>query len=965
MVIFNGREISSKFLRNNKIIEISSPIKDISEAIETMRECVKNGEPLEKFYITAYQYSEKPFAIINKDLPEWKGKANVFDEVLDEVELESLIDMSAIYKRPKEFVDFEKFQFNLSTDMEFKTIQVSNEEILIDFMVSYGILPTLLNLEEEKSISELKELSKQGENLVRMFDGEKYSISRFNAPPPLSWIEDYQKLNPYEKKLVTDSRIHPAKVMQIKRGLSEYAKDSLIRKEIIESVVESYNQGNKLKSKEIVEAWTLGYGNQYKEMLTLAEEVFKAKFRGHAPRVLAEYMEGALASRGIDPAKATREEIEEIASNFSQQSVSRIAKYRNPVLLALSEKIPMGNMKDNLVQAIGVSIGTKELKTLFDKGLPEWLNENPNVKVEEFLKICSILKDLDGKLDPKDKPKDVIAKIELKDGYIDAKRFEDKTVYKNFGYKFENNEIAIKGRNISAKQGNLTIRMLAADDYKNFLVGKYTHCCQRYGDAGESCVYKYTSDPFAACVVIERGDQILAQGFVWTDEINDVFVFDNVELANDRDVQQFSDLFSAYAEALPYKNVHVGTGYNQGMNGWGVKVGQDTKNKIFAVMPTTIDGRRDITSWGNGNCYSDYHIDGGSIARAIKHNGVMKLNKKADVIVSIKPDEPTKWDDLTKPEFSFMLNDWNKTIEERLELAKLFQENPSPEIQMDIVKSSPLAVISLDEVCEEAQRYILDNHRHLIWKIKNPIDDVKIAMVKEDPTYLKYIENPPEELVLDAVRKDGTIISIIENPSEEICLEAVKQNGYAIKSIPLELQTERVQMAAIEREPKIATILKNPSEEVLISAVSLRPELISIVGDRIISSNVQMAAVNVKPSVINMIPYPNPDIVSYAIHKNGLLIRNFQKEYPELREVALRQNGYAIRCLHNVSLEEARIAIEQNPKVIDIIKNKEIVNILKEEYDFLREDEPNESIPFISAIERGMENDSFGIEDSF
>lgn len=951
MVIFNGKEMSSRFVRNGQIVEINSPIKDIPEALEEMRRCVKEGEPLSSFYISTYNYGGDgyKFEPISKDTFEWNkhfvnvdgtmkevARKNVFDLVLTETEANVLEDDAAVYKRPKEFVEYERFQFNQTTPYNFKPAHPSNDEILYEFMSAYGILPTIWN--EDRPINELLSLSKSGENLVRMYNGSDYEISKFNAAPPLEWIESYQKLSPYEKRVVQDGRIHPAKIMQIAKGLKEISNDYLIRKEFVDYIYANHSDKKRVTSKDVIEHFSNDFAKENESCIALAEEVFKENFHGRAPRVLSEYMEGALAARGIKPSEMTREQVDEIVSKFNQGNVSRVAKYRNPVLLALSEKgkVNFANQKDAVLQAIGATISVSSLNDMFSKQFPEWLDKHPDARPEEVLKICSLLPEID-KINVNDSAKEIIAKIELKDGYTDARRFEEKSIYASQGYKFENNEVAIRGRNIVCKQGNLTMRMLSADDYKNFMVGKATHCCQRFGDAGESCVYKYTSDPFAACVVIERGDKIVAQGFVWTDELNDTFVFDNVELDNDREVQQFSDLFAAYAKALPYANVHVGTGYNQGMNGWGDKVGFDKKNKIFATMPTTIDGRTNITNWGDGNCYTDYHTtDSSSLARVIKHLGGMRIKQNTEVQVDIKPDEPTKWDELAKPDLNFMLNDWRKTPEERLEIAKKFRENPTPELQLEIIKTMPQAVGSLEHPSEEVQMYILNNEPSLIWKIKEPCFEVQKKMVSEDPAYLTAISNPPEELVLEAISKDGGLISIIEDPSEEACKLAVAQNGFAIKYIPIEKQTSEVQVAAVENEPKSISLIQNPSVDALLRAVEKKPEVVSLLRD--IPEEVQMTAVSERPSVVNMIKNPSYGVVSEAVHHNGLMVRNFQSMYPDLREVAVRQNGFAIRCLKSPTIEEVRLAVEQNPKAISAIKNEELLTQIRSEYpeDYFR-----------------------------
>lgn len=930
MIIYNEREMSSRFVKDNKIIEINSTIRDIPSAIEKIRSEVSKETPdLSDFSIQAYQFSDEPFQVYVSGSPimETRNTANnAFDTILSESMYASLSDSAVQYIRPDAFIQFEKEMFNQRTTMHFTPVEITPEELLQEMMAGYGILPTLWDV--EKPITELKALSNAGEKLIRLFDGDKWRISKYNAAPPLSWIEFYQKLTPYEKRVVSDGRVHPAKVVQIANFIKANAKDTLLTKEMVNYLIKkTYNEdnGKRISAKEVAEHFLEEYAEKNKQMLDIATEIFKEKYHGFAPRVLTEYMHGALSARGIAPKDATKEQIEEIADNFSRQNVSKVAKYKNPVLLALSEKVDYGKIKDSLILAIGSEISISSLKELFLKKFPEWLNNNPDATPIEVLKIAEKIGEVD-RIDINMSPKDLVGLIENKKGYEDCKHFEGKNVYRSAGYKFENNEIAIKGRHIVAKQGNLTMRMLAPDDYKNFTIGIDTHCCQRYGDAGESCVYKYTSDPFAAGVVIERGDKVVAQAFVWVDVMTDTFVFDNVELANDREVQQFTGLFASYAKALPYKNVHIGTGYNQGMNGWGQKVLFDKKNPITATMPTTVDGRTDITSWGNGNCYSDYHTNGGSIARVIKHMGQLKINESPDVRVEIAPDEPTRWDELAKSDLCFMLNDWQRPIEERLEVARQFRENPSEVLQMEIIHRTPQAITSLEHPCEEAQLYILQHHPELLWNIQNPCSRIQVELIKQDPSYISSIENPSEEMIVDVLKRDGMMLEHIQNPSSVACLAAVKQNGYARKFVPEDKVTDEINEAAAKSQPKVIVDIQNPNSQTIRNALAENPDVISIMKNP--SQFAQMFAVSLKPSVINQIDEPCYEAVREAVSRNGLMIRNFQKQYPELREVALRQNGYAAGCLKNLTLEEARIAINQNTQAASAIKDKEILATL-------------------------------------
>lgn len=935
MVIYNGREMSSRFVRDNKIVEINSTIKDIPQAIEKLREELGKESPdLSAFSINAYQYSDQEFTPLVKGVPEWRTKVNVFDKVLSDTEYEILADVAAVYKRPTEFVEFEHDQFNLPCKMQFTPVEISTDEVIKELVAAYGILPTLWEI--DKPIEELKALSTVGENLVRNFQGEEWGVSMFNAAPPLEWIEMYKNLSPYEKRVVSSGRVHPAKIMQIIKKIKDvYAgngrMDPLLRQEEVDYVIKNTTPEKKITAAEVAEYFTEGYAKEHKNAVDLADSIFKSdkynsKFHRHSPMVLSEYVEGNLAMRGIKPDNVTEEQMDEIVSAFNQSNVSKIAKYRNPVLLGLSTKIDFSKQKDAIIQAMGALVPTSMLNRLNEIGFPEWINNHPDVKPEDMLTIVSKRDEIET-IDPTFSPQKLLSWIKNKRGYEESLKFENDSRFSSVGYKFGNNELAIKGRHIVAKQGNLTMRMLPADDYANFTIGIDTHCCQRYGDAGNSCVYKYTSDPFAGAVVIERGDKVVAQGFVWVDVATDTFVFDNVELDNDREVQQFSDLFAAYSKALPYENVHVGTGYNQGMNGWGAKVLFDKNHPIAAKMPTTVDGRTNISSgWGDGNCYSDYHTSGGSVARVIKHMGNMKLHQKNDVVVTSSPDEPTRWDELAKPDLCFMINDWEKPIEERLEIARQFRENPTEAMQISIIKRTPRAIASLENPCREAQLYVLENHQDLIWSIKNPIPEVQVVLIEKDPSYLCQIENPSEDMIIDVLKRDGLQLGIVQNPTERECLEAVSQNGYAAKYVPEELRTPPVQIAAANQEPKTIALFESPCEQAVMAALSKNPDVISLIHD--LTDSEQVYAVTKRPSVINQITNPCYEAVEKAVSLNGLMIRNFQNQYPELREVALRQNGFAIGCLSNITLAEAVMALEQNPNAIMAIKSSEISEAL-------------------------------------
>jgi len=632
-------------------------------------------------------------------------------------------------------------------------------------------------------------------------------------------------------------------------------------------------------------------------VITKAEEVFKELYHGHAPRVLSEYMAAQALTLGKDVSQLTNNQIRTIATNFSQTSVSKIAKYKSPVLFALSDKLNFAEIRAEHAVVIGTYVKPSQICPLIQKGFVEWYNKNKDTPTSELVDLLNRINDID-KFDMNKSAKDIVFNLDNAYGKSQSLLME-----RRYNYHFSNNELAIRGRHIQAREGKMKMYMLQKDDYRNFTVGYDTHCCQHYGNAGESCVWKYTTDPFAGCVVIERDGAILAQGFVWTDEANDTLVFDNVEFANDRDISQFTSLFAAWAREMPYQNIHIGTGYNQGMRGWGKQITHQV------TLPTTLS---------NGHCYTDYHSD----ARAIKANGEMLISEKTNVHVTSQPDEPTRWDVLTRPDTSFMLNCFQKTIQERIDFAQRFIENPTPELQLEAVRMNPAVIQHIENATPEAQIIAVRADASYAALIQNPCDEVQLMLFEKDPNYIRKLSNPSEQVCLLAVRKNGLLLEAIQNPTEAVIKEAVKQNGYAIKFV--RQPSEEVQLLAVKSTPKIVTMIPYASERVQETAIKKDPHIIALMNNP--SEHLQKIAVKADPYVINEISNPTYSAVKTAVEKNGLLIRNFQYQYPNLRMVAVQQNGYALRALKNPTDEEMIAAVQQNRNAASIIRNPEILN---------------------------------------
>lgn len=890
MIIYNGDEIATKYMKKDEImVEIRSTHK-----LEELLEKPRRGESLTEndAVITAYKALDGAVVTQAQEVrdcgtePLSVSCREEYEDVIEEAE-------STRGERDSMFKAFEAFSFNRPwRNFQFETITLTEEQLKLQLSAALGIMPTVKDI-PDKSVAELKKMSQDGDRLFWSFA----EVSTRNPLPSKEDIEFYESLCDYERRVINESFIHPKRLLSIAKTLKEHTPGRFFT---LEEEYKAWSIQNDERIIERAELTKCTYLTD--EVIAKAEEIFKELYHGHAPRVLKEYMAAMVLAKSFINTPPTETQIREIAAAFDQKNVAKVAKYKNLVLFALAEKLNYNEMKEEHIQALAVYVRPTYINALLTKGFVNWYQANKDTNTSDLVEMLKVL-DKIPHFDRAKSAKDHVTDLVNQKGKADCEQMERK-----YRYKFADNELAIRGRHVVAQQGKLKMYMLPADDYRNFTVGYDTHCCQHLGNAGESCVWKLTSDPFAGVVVIERDGDILAQGFVWTDEVQDTLVFDNVEFADDRKVQQFSDLFAAWSNAMPYQNIHVGVGYNQGMMGWGKKADYQ------ATLPTTLSDNR---------IYSDYHAD----ARSLKKNGAMQLAEKLPVRVTSRPDEETKWDVLARPATAFLLNDCHSSIESRLSFARAFLENPTAQIQLEAVRRNIQAIRDIEHPTEEVQKYVIEKDPQMALFINDPTVEVQRILISIDPNYIRNIQNPDEDMAREVVKKNGFLLTSIANPSDEVIRLAVEQNGYVIREVPRERQTDALQLAAVKSNPKVIAILPSPSERVQKQAIEYNPHVIGLMDAP--SEELQLYAVDLDPGVINEIKEPTYNAVHRAVSKNGLLVRNFQYLYPQLRSVALAQNGFVINALRNPTDEEYVLAVQQNRLVLNSIRNPQLqANIL-------------------------------------
>lgn len=777
-----------------------------------------------------------------------------------------------------------------------------------------NILPTVMD--EPVSAREKIRLSGLGNELLWHFNDEEGRISAKNRYPDMETIRYYEKFTPYEKQIVKEGHIHPRKYVELKKKIEADYPGWLLTNQSFKVMKDEesdyylqgetpiYVSGSRLSLSDVEKA-LLHPSMEQQHPAEFAEAVNKGndEFRQvihRAPRVLSEYVLAHCLREGHI---LNNDEIRKMVADFSLPSLSKVARYHNFALYALADKIRFQETPKEHIEAFGSYLDPARIHIYEKNGFFDWYNAHRDITTNELL---NIMKNIDSiqEFPVEWNVEKLLYEIDQNRG-----RKED-ALYKQYrgGVTLEHNDLAIRGRNIEVTDGKYTILMLDADDYRNETVGYPTHCCQRFNEAGESCVIKIMTDPFAAVVVIVRNKDVkdgkwvsgdpLAQAFTWTHEASSTLVFDNMEFADDRKVSQFSDLIATYAEAMPYLNMHVGVGYNQGMEGWGIQV---PKCVPLSVNP---DGYQP---------YSDYH----SNARALKNHGEMMLGMKdrSRIKVFTKELVPSKYDDLARPEYRW-LSDVDQPLTKKLELLSQVEAHPDdPDVQMKMVNANPKAIQFIEHPDLSVQQWIARYHKDLAGFIKDPNPEIYNDLVRAEPRAILNFPDVPESTWMLAVRGNGLLLKYCPHPTKDIVLAAVQNNGIAIQFAGNLQNDPEIQKAAVEQTPLALKHIQNPTEEVTILAAG--KDIDSINKDTILPIETQRTLVEKDPAnILNFKEKADPSVVLLALEKKGSLIRNFRNASHEMQLAAVRQDGLAIRHIRNPEMDVLMAAYEENPRAI-------------------------------------------------
>lgn len=973
MIIFNGQELKSPFTKTEKrVININSVL-----SFEDVMNHLLNKEPFPegKVSIANYEYSEDEPQFYDAAAPSEHQADDLFYDILDytrknatefygedgfvpQDHIDALFQKD--YTRPNDFKTFEKYQFGQAVLTPYKLVtELSDDDLLKEFKMAIGTPPTLMDA--NLTYEELRKYN----SLTAQLMVPSWNPSKENPYPTIQELDHFASMNDYERRLITDGYVHPYRAFK----MAEYLKSHISPNYLF--TTEDYD---KLKADAKGDIEILSQRDSLSisdEQKTKAERLFRENFHNFVPQVYKEYLVArAIRDGGYEGySKMLDRNMEKYVKEFNRKNITPpVAKSKSLPLIGYITDINFNNLPKKLTEIIGTYVTFNDLHDLEKKGFPEYLNTHQDITPQQLHQLITYHEKIQ-KFDKEKDPVQLIMEVKNYAGYQDYLIFRGElqsrkndalgnycgqiiklshplSTYLINGKPMEisDNLIAIKGRHTVAKQGQYVMRMLPPDDFSNFTVGYDTTCCQHAGNAGEACTFKAVTDPFAGIVVMEKAGKVKAQAFVWTDEMKDTFVFDNVEFAGNDSLDnilsaEIKDLMQQWIEAIPYKNVHIGTGCNGSMRGWGRPI----KEEEFATLPTTIKGN---------HTYSDYHA---ANARCIKRDGemVMKLSDpEAHIEITTKPDEPTKWDKLAEPGLNFLLNDYNKTFEEKMAFAERLSGNLGLREQMEVVSVNPRSIALIEHPEPDVQRFILEHHPGLIEFIQNPIPEILYHNLSKNPEKIFEVEDPTPEAINVALSANGMLISRFAEITDEMIWSAIRQTPKAASVVPRNRLTLDMERYIVSQDPAVVLSYMDPSREVLVTAIAQKPALISKINNP--SYDMKLDVIRQNPNLILDIKNPRQEnetpeehnqmvknLWTAAVEGNGYLIRNCGRSFPDLRMTALRQTPFAIVCLKDVTREELEYVTSADPKAYMFIQDP----ILRQEGQRLTEQHFGEAIP--------------------
>lgn len=283
------------------------------------------------------------------------------------------------------------------------------------------------------------------------------------------------------------------------------------------------------------------------------EAVLKAAFKKHFNRVPRVVSEMAQWAEDFFGGKSKWVNLIDFAKEFQPRVfASDLKMSEGDVFLAFGWYLasPKKAQKGYDIDAIKYVISHNLVKS----SVHDWLMEHKNLSYENCMFAINHEKNLDFSLIHSiDELKEAVAQLESQKDLIEFQEV----------YNIRLNDLVTEIEPNTVSFGKDVACMLEATDPTQLSIGYDTYCCQHMGGAGETAMVYGLISPNGGFFVVRRNGKVIAQAESWLAREESTLVFDNIELANDREVTTIFPVLKKWLENSNYSNVVMGLGYNE------------------------------------------------------------------------------------------------------------------------------------------------------------------------------------------------------------------------------------------------------------------------------------------------------------------------------------------------------------------------------------------------------------------
>lgn len=383
-------------------------------------------------------------------------------------------------------------------------------------------------------------------------------------------FKNYDEIS-YENKIISSKQIHELFLCELSRKINNNRLFEIMLETVNKNIMITPISAKKMLKAEqkgkltsFLEKYnTLGllkYENKdhSKCIESLTKEFQKEKrFHGRIPGILPE-IAAVCDIYNISETQAV--------SKFTIQSIRNLldcglSKMETALLYIHLNEAQISAVSQNLYIAQMVS-------TLLDKGLRKnnqelisgayWIANHANTDLKLLKKVYNNAKDLI--LNEQTTIDNIKVQFNNEKAFEEVKKIEK--AYKKPGFKLKNCICELRKSTSLNEQYEATI--LEGNDPRQVMLGYETECCQHLGEAGESAMMHGLLHPKAGFWVLTKRNsgKVVAQAECWEAD-RDTLVFDNIEFANDAEINQYKEIIGTWVEESPYTNIIMGCGYNE------------------------------------------------------------------------------------------------------------------------------------------------------------------------------------------------------------------------------------------------------------------------------------------------------------------------------------------------------------------------------------------------------------------